>query len=213
MKKTGTTQTPRKISARKAPTQERAKQRVRKIMDSTRALLANNSLEKLSTNLIATTSGLPVGSLYQYFPNKQAILHALFEEWLEGIQASMLEFERKAAGSDLKALLDELFAAIYTTEAGNPDQASFEREMLKAMNLYPELQEVNRRHGEIMGERLGNILRIGGLDQDDETISELGLFIYSLDATLNEFSNFGGNDERAFKWFKIMVDRLLFEKH
>jgi AcrR family transcriptional regulator len=55
---------------------------VRVILDAAARVLARDGYEKASTNRIAEKAGVSVGSLYQYFPNKDALVRALLEEHL-----------------------------------------------------------------------------------------------------------------------------------
>ncbi|HEX5066462.1 MAG TPA: TetR/AcrR family transcriptional regulator [Myxococcota bacterium] len=64
----------RRLSPRRLPLQERARKRVDRILDVTVALLAKQGLDALSTAGIAERAGIPIGSVYQYFPSKEAIL-------------------------------------------------------------------------------------------------------------------------------------------
>ncbi len=62
---------------RKVPTQLRAKQRVERILDATEALLVESGVGTLTVNDIATRAAVPIGSMYQYFNNRDEVLHAL----------------------------------------------------------------------------------------------------------------------------------------
>ena len=62
---------------RKIPTQLRAKQRVERILDATEALLIESGVATLTVNDIATRAEVPIGSVYQYFNNRDEVLHAL----------------------------------------------------------------------------------------------------------------------------------------
>ena len=55
---------------RKQPVQQRAKQRVERILDATAELLEGIGFDSITTNLIAERAGVDVASVYQYFPNK-----------------------------------------------------------------------------------------------------------------------------------------------
>jgi len=71
-------------SARKRPQQPRAKETVRAILEATAQILDRESLEAATTTRIAEVAGVSIGSLYQYFPNKAAILFRLqADEWRE----------------------------------------------------------------------------------------------------------------------------------
>ncbi len=62
---------------RKAPRQKRSQETVDAILAATARILAREGLEKATTNHIAAKAGVSVGSLYQYFPNKESLVRAL----------------------------------------------------------------------------------------------------------------------------------------
>lgn len=65
---------------RKEPTQTRARITVESILQATSEMLKNTSYHDITTKKIADRVGISVGSLYQYFPNKDAIVLAILEE-------------------------------------------------------------------------------------------------------------------------------------
>ncbi len=62
------------ISPRKLPKQDRSQATVEALIEATARIVANEGRERLSTNRIAEVAGVSVGSLYQYFPNKESLL-------------------------------------------------------------------------------------------------------------------------------------------
>jgi AcrR family transcriptional regulator len=64
-------------SARSTPQQSRSQQRVDLILDTAADLFTEVGYEASTTNAIAERAGVSIGSLYRYFPDKDAILHAL----------------------------------------------------------------------------------------------------------------------------------------
>lgn len=82
------------ISARKAPRQARSARLVEDILEAAIRILARDGARRFTTARVAEAAGVSVGSLYQYFPNKEAILFRLqTDEWrrtaalLDGILA------------------------------------------------------------------------------------------------------------------------------
>ena len=65
------------LSPRRKPSQERSRDRVERILDATAALLSEMPVDKITTAAIAEKAGVPIGSVYQYFPNKLAVLAQL----------------------------------------------------------------------------------------------------------------------------------------
>ena len=58
------------------PVQRRAKATVEALLDSTTRILAHEGYARLTTNRVAEVAGVSIGSLYEYFPNKQALVAA-----------------------------------------------------------------------------------------------------------------------------------------
>ncbi|MCX6407290.1 MAG: TetR/AcrR family transcriptional regulator [Propionibacteriales bacterium] len=68
-------------SLRKEPTQERSRLMVERILEAARAVLAEEGYERASTNRVASRAGISPGSLYQYFPDKQAVLSGVIDRY------------------------------------------------------------------------------------------------------------------------------------
>ncbi|TGK81474.1 TetR/AcrR family transcriptional regulator [Leptospira noumeaensis] len=65
-----------KLNPRKVPQQKRSKERYQKIVDTAIELLGEVGYDDLTTDLIAERSGISVGSIYQFFPNKESIIYS-----------------------------------------------------------------------------------------------------------------------------------------
>ena len=65
------------LKPRKIPQQSRAEQTVATILEAAARVLETKGMDGMNTNLVAQRAGVGVGSLYQYFPNKDAIIVAL----------------------------------------------------------------------------------------------------------------------------------------
>src|SRR5919202_6086735 len=76
-----------KIVPRRAPKQERGEQRGGRILDAAAQEFARVGYEQATTNAIARRAKTSVGSLYQFFPNKEAILYALTDRYLAELHA------------------------------------------------------------------------------------------------------------------------------
>jgi AcrR family transcriptional regulator len=70
------------LSPRKSPRQSRSIATVDAIFEATIQVLLNDGLIRLNTTRVARRAGVSVGTLYQYFPNKQALLFAVLERHL-----------------------------------------------------------------------------------------------------------------------------------
>ncbi|MRW91075.1 TetR family transcriptional regulator [Duganella sp. FT80W] len=70
-------------SKRKNPRQERARQTVDTILQTTAQILVEEGADKLTTNYLARKAGFSIGTIYQYFPHREAIVLALIERQRE----------------------------------------------------------------------------------------------------------------------------------
>lgn len=104
----------RKNTARKGPVQSRSRATVDAILDGCVRVLDQEGLAAATTSRIAEVSGVSVGSLYQYFENRDAILNALqdreFARTFEMLQTLLLtktfETEVELARNVITSLLD-----------------------------------------------------------------------------------------------------------
>jgi len=81
----------RPLAPRKVPAQSRSRETVEAILEATAQLLDRAGYDALNTNAIAARAGISVGSLYQYFPNKQAICGELTRRYVERQRAAFAE--------------------------------------------------------------------------------------------------------------------------
>ncbi len=68
------------VEPRKSPKQLRSRQTVDKILQAATDVIIANGMDALTTNKIAEAANVNIASLYQYFPNKDAIITAIFED-------------------------------------------------------------------------------------------------------------------------------------
>lgn len=73
-------------STRKTPTQQRSRQTIETILEATAQILEEDGGERLTTNRLADRAGYSIGTIYQYFPNREAILLALIERQRKDVQ-------------------------------------------------------------------------------------------------------------------------------
>lgn len=76
------------VLMRRAPQQIRGQQRITTILDAAEQVFVEVGFDAATTNAIAARAHTAIGSLYQYFPNKEAILSALVARFLEQMNAA-----------------------------------------------------------------------------------------------------------------------------
>ena len=72
---------------RKTPTQARSAVTVEAISEATIQVLLSHGAERLTTTRVAERAGVSVGTLYQYYPNKQSLLFAVLEHHMNNVAA------------------------------------------------------------------------------------------------------------------------------
>ena len=70
---------------RKSPRQRRSQETVERILDAAARMFDERGYRGTTTNHVAELAGVSIGSLYQYFPNKDALLVALAERHLDAV--------------------------------------------------------------------------------------------------------------------------------
>ncbi|MGH7688173.1 MAG: TetR/AcrR family transcriptional regulator [Gemmatimonadaceae bacterium] len=108
------------IYMRNVPRQSRSKQTVQYILDAAAYILAERGLEGFTTNHIAERAGVNIASLYQYFPNKTAILDALQARHVGKPAQIDTETWKRLLELPLAELLVELVDAALAEHAENP---------------------------------------------------------------------------------------------
>jgi AcrR family transcriptional regulator len=79
------------VATRKIPRQTRSREMVERIIDAGEAALTESGYAATSTNRIAERAGISKGSLYQYFPDKNAIVVAVLNRFCERMGVRMVE--------------------------------------------------------------------------------------------------------------------------
>ena len=92
----------------KAPKRERGKQRVAALLDAGAELFAEKGYEAATMTEIASRAGAAIGSLYQFFPSKEALAEALFNRFAERAAASFARVEEAAPWRSPAELADLL---------------------------------------------------------------------------------------------------------
>jgi AcrR family transcriptional regulator len=125
---------------RRVPQQARAAQRVEAILAATAALLSESGYDKLTTNHVAKKAEVPVGSIYQYFPSKEALLIELCDRHTERVIT----------------LLDEKIAGL---GAGPIPLAvrTFVAEMLALHAEDPDLHQVIYANAPLLGDKVRDL--------------------------------------------------------
>ncbi|MDA9793101.1 TetR/AcrR family transcriptional regulator [Bacteriovoracaceae bacterium] len=147
----------KKVEPRKQANQDRAKFTVDSIIEATTLLLKEKGLKKLTTNKIVDKAGVSIGSLYQYFPGKEAILAIVMER----------QFKKDLA--KFKVKLDSLTPEEFTLkEAVHEAVVFFMKDFSAQSSVYKELMfsiltikslKFTLKHDQLMEEYLADFIK------------------------------------------------------
>jgi AcrR family transcriptional regulator len=129
------------ISIRKRPQQGRSTRLVTDIKEAAARVLARNGVQKFTTARVAEVAGVSIGSLYQYYPNKEAILFQLqTDEWERtgALLDSILANSQEPAPERLRSMVSAFFQSEF-------EEASLRTALEDAAALYRDAPEV-RKH-------------------------------------------------------------------
>ena len=107
------------IRPRKQPRQARAAVMVETILEAAARVLGDRSLAAFNTNRVAEVAGVSVGSVYQYFPNKSALVAALIERAQAALADAVERSVGQTAGQPLAEVLSRLTDIAIEHQFGN----------------------------------------------------------------------------------------------
>ncbi len=108
------TQTP--LHARKTPVQPRSTATVEAIQQATIQVLLQMGPQRLTTVHVAKRAGVSVGTLYQYYGNKHALLHAVLERHLLQVTESVEAACLRLRGEELHCMIDGVIEAFFAAK-------------------------------------------------------------------------------------------------
>ena len=113
---------PRKntLKARKVPGQARSQETVGVILEASARILESDGLRGFNTNSIAAKAGVSIGSLYQYFPNKDSIVLALISSFEETFHDTVVKAVKDGKGKGLKPRLRLVVRALVSAHYYRP---------------------------------------------------------------------------------------------
>jgi AcrR family transcriptional regulator len=192
------------IASRKQPRQARSNQLVDAVLDAAVQVLMKEGANRFTTARVAERAGVSVGSLYQYFPNKAAILFRLqSDEWqrTSALLRSILEDQATAPPARVRRLVH----AFIQSEC---EEAAIRTALNDAAPLYrdaPEAIEAKKENAQIFRTFLHEVLpgvphdvRMLAGDLIKMTLSEVG----------SSFSETPRTETEIALWSEALADML-----
>jgi AcrR family transcriptional regulator len=109
------------LEPRKSPVQARSIVTVEAITEATIQVLLRHGPDRFTTTRVAERAGVSVGTLYQYYPNKQALLFAVLENHLERLSTVVEAACRRARGKPLAAMVRDVVEAFVDAKMARAD--------------------------------------------------------------------------------------------
>ena len=131
------------LEPRKLPTQRRSRETVQALLEATARVLKESGYAGATTNRIAEVAGVSIGSLYQYFPGKEALVFALTRDHAEE-QLRLLSSLVGSLTAPLPDLIRSLIQALIQAHTGDPDVHRAMTEQMLHLGLEPYIEVQNR---------------------------------------------------------------------
>jgi AcrR family transcriptional regulator len=151
---------------RRTPQQARSKARLARVLKAAERVLVTEGVHALTTTRVAAEAKVSVGSLYQYLPDRDAIIDALAATYFSRLEEVMDDLVRAAAAEhwdDPVGVLIDGFAALYRAEHGF-------RALWFGNGLTDRTREADREHKRRMADGVRRTLLALGVVGDTEAL-------------------------------------------
>ncbi|MEV1069297.1 TetR family transcriptional regulator [Streptomyces sp. NPDC050263] len=152
---------------RRTPRQARSKARLALLLEAAERILVAEGVEALTTTRVAAEAKVSVGSLYQYLPDRGAIIDALATGYFARLEAVMDDLVRAASQErwdDPVGVLVDTYARVYRTEHGF-------RALWFGSGLTERTRAADREHKHRMADGIRRVLLALGVARDDEALT------------------------------------------
>lgn len=152
---------------RRTPRQARSKARLALMLEAAERILVGDGVEALTTTRVAAEAKVSVGSLYQYLPDRDAIIDALATGYfarLEDVMDELVRTAERERWDDPVGVLIDTFARVYRTEHGF-------RALWFGSGLTERTRAADREHKRRMADGVRRVLLALGVAPDDEALA------------------------------------------
>src|SRR5579862_6767670 len=102
--------------AARIPKRARGRERVAKLLQAATAVFAEKGYDAATMTEIAARAGAPIGSLYQFFPVKEALADWLVQNYIPLLESDLRALEARATRIDTETLVDNLLGLLCAHE-------------------------------------------------------------------------------------------------
>jgi len=111
------------LKPRKSPVQARSTATLEVLHEATIQVLLKEGIVKCNTTRIAERAGVSVGSIYQYYPNRDSLLAAVLQRHLDSVAEKIEELCLKYEKTSIKTLISALVDEIILAKLSNPEES------------------------------------------------------------------------------------------
>jgi AcrR family transcriptional regulator len=133
-----------RTNRRKEASQARSRATVEALVDATARILVREGFDKASTNRIAEVAGVSVGSLYQYFPGKEALVAAVIERHQQEIMQLVRGELAQVASQPLKQAVRTLVTVAVESHRIDPKLHRVLAEQIPRVGKLEKVETFNR---------------------------------------------------------------------
>lgn len=181
------------LEPKRQPAQARSRDMVQRILSAALRVLKSNGIEGFTCNHVAAEAAISVASVYQFFPNKQAIIYRLYQDWLgevtERLKREVAHSRDEADWSRFAARLSDVLA-----EAAVDRHAEYE--LVRAMWSHRELIDLDRQHSRALGQLVAASMRRYGAARRGAELVGLATFANELHTLVAERAMHGTDAEK-----------------
>ena len=112
---------PAHLNPRKTPRQARATATLDAMFEATIQVLVTDGPHRLTTTRVAERAGVSVGTMYQYFPHKQALFYALNERYLDVLVDKVEAACLAQHGATIMQMVEALVTTYWTAKTERPE--------------------------------------------------------------------------------------------
>ncbi|MCW5661505.1 MAG: TetR family transcriptional regulator [Burkholderiaceae bacterium] len=164
-------------AARRQPAQQRSHERLERILSVAKRLIADNGSDALRMSEIAAQAGISIGSLYQYFPDKRAILRTLAEQYTAESRRCI---EDALAVANDKAGLAQAFSSLVDQYYAMFLDKPVRRDIIAGMRADKDLMAIELAESEANGAVLAAAIQRVHPKADAKRIRTLAFLIWQL---------------------------------
>jgi AcrR family transcriptional regulator len=161
------------VSGARAPKRQRGRQRVAQLLQAAAAVFAEKGYEAATMTEIALRAGAPIGSLYQFFPDKAVLADTLVQNYVTLLSDDLNALEQRAREAPLSMLVASLFGLL----------RGHSRERTAAIPLVEARMDVQTRRTTfrlMMRRRIAAILRAHSVTLTAEAARDMAIVVLQL---------------------------------